>query len=254
MKKIVYAKQQGSYHIQKGIPCQDYVKGYADENVAVIALADGAGTYDNSEIVSESVVEGILNGIKENFDKWYEMTDNQLKSSLLNLCREAVWEKDAGLKAVCTLLLYAISSDGREIIAHIGDGFILGMDCKEKQYVISHPENGDEPSQTFFVSDKNALDHLRIIRNDVSNNAGVTLCSDGASAALIDRANDRVANVIRKLVLTVSLESEEKARSIVENTLDTMFRVHSHDDMSIGILINTQFNDRWHIYESEING
>lgn len=238
MKKIAFGRQQGTYHVSSGLPCQDYVSGTFKDSTYAMALADGAGSYPNSEIAAEAVVNAVILSFVSQFDYWYYMPEESFKEMLLQLCRESVAESDPDLVAYCTLLLYVAHEDEREIIVHIGDGYIFGLDYSDDISVISYPENGDEPNQTFFLSDKSAIDHLRIIRNELSENAGVMICSDGAATSLIDRSAERYAAAIRKLIMTADYASEEEASEIITKTLDAMFRTHSSDDMSIGIMVN----------------
>lgn len=236
MKKIAYAKQQGSYHKAKNIPCQDYVSGQKTADACVIALADGAGSYETAELAAKAAVDIAVNSLSSDFDYWYYMDMESFREEFISMCRDAVWSAGRELDAACTLLVYAVSSDERDIAIHIGDGYIFGRKYNDELTVVSYPENGEEPNQTFFLSDFNAPQHLHVVKNEFTDYSGVMLCSDGASAALIDRSNDRLATAIGKLISTVQIMDEKTAAEMMDSALDTMFRVHSPDDMSIGIM------------------
>ena len=236
MKKIAFGKQQGNYHKAKSIPCQDYVNGYSSDGICVIALADGAGSYEKSGEAARIVVDAVIKDFAVNFDFWYSLESETFKTELISHCRNAVEIMSPDTCAACTLLVCASSDDDRTIIAHIGDGYIFGKRFDDEVQVISFPENGSEPNETFFVSDANAKDHLRVLRDGVSGYSGVMLCSDGASAALIDRTTDRYSTAIWKLITTVQMADETAAAGIINDTIDSVFRVYSQDDMSIGIM------------------
>ena len=64
----------------------------------------------------------------------------------------------------CTLLFYACGG-GRFLAGHLGDGLmalVQGEDCRP----LSLPENGENPSETWFVTSPDALEHLRLLRGD----------------------------------------------------------------------------------------
>ena len=61
---------------------------------------------------------------------------------------------------------------------------VQGEDCRP----LSLPENGENPSETWFVTSPDALEHLRLLRGDQGPGPGtVLLMSDGASGLLLEK-------------------------------------------------------------------
>lgn len=235
--KIAFGGQIGTYHKTIGLPCQDYVNGLSGDEISVVALADGAGSYDVSEKAAKIIVDTAINTFIYDFDYWFSKDDDTFKTDLIEYLTKAVEDEDPDLIAKATLLLVAATKDGRDIIVHIGDGFIIGIDYENDIYTISAPENGDEPNQTFFLSDAWAKDHLRIKLIEESDNMGFLLCSDGSSEALVDRINMGYAKAIYKLFQSLKLMTGQQVSEMIETNLDQLFRSHTMDDMSIGILL-----------------
>lgn len=69
---IVASKVTGIGHIDLNMPCQDNFDLYQDEEVVVIALADGAGSAKFSDIGSSIATRTLINVVKEDFDFFLE--------------------------------------------------------------------------------------------------------------------------------------------------------------------------------------
>ena len=178
----------------------------------------------------------MVRSVSEDFDYWFYLEDRDAAAGLVALSQNAVKLRDPEAAAFCTLLAFSAAPDGRNIIIHIGDGFIFGLDQSGTVKVLSEPENGTEPNETFFIGDENAEEHLRITRSYSPDIRAVLLCSDGAAAPLIDRTDNRISEAVWKLMRTVELTDADEAASVIGKALDTKIRAFTPDDMSIGIM------------------
>ena len=61
---------QGRSHMQSGMPCQDQVQYLNRNGVSAIALADGAGSCNQSETGARVMVQRICEELTDSFD-WY---------------------------------------------------------------------------------------------------------------------------------------------------------------------------------------
>ena len=61
------AAVQGINHVKSNIPCQDYIFSKTFNNITVIALADGAGSYKQTEVGAKISTEFVANFICDNF-------------------------------------------------------------------------------------------------------------------------------------------------------------------------------------------
>lgn len=235
--KSASAVRTGTSHLQNGKPCQDSVCCRSGREAVCAALADGAGSRADSQLASAAVTAAAAAELSGNFSRWYAMEDAELIRGMLSLCRGAVASAAPGTEAACTLLVVALSPDGRSLTCHIGDGAVLGAGPGVRD-VLSPPENGSEPWYTFFLSGRRAEEHLRIRRDLPPEYRTIILCSDGAGTALFNARGD-IAGAVEIIDAWMDALSGEEVSRRLETELDERFRERTRDDMSLAILHRT---------------
>jgi len=199
-----------------------------------VALSDGAGSVSGSEEAASITTDVIVHRLTEEFDILYEMSTQQISKILLDEIRIRV-NKETDVKAACTVLFFARAKDGRAIYGHLGDGMIFA-DGESGDRVLSYPENGDEPNQTFFVSHRNAEQRFRVTKgNDFSYNV-VLLCSDGLSELLYNNEHHRIAKAVSIMSRWIQSYTEQETKELIDRELEEMFSRYSNDDMSIAMM------------------
>lgn len=260
--KIAQTYTIGKYHIANKLPCQDRTFSFEGNGVKVIALSDGAGSQPCSEIGAEIVCKEICSLLSKNFNEYllmfeYEKTNLTKHSQNMSLLskfildslntklKDKAFELNVALKNLgCTLLFFAIK-DNFYIMGHIGDGVIAGLfneNNKPTVKVISGPENGAASNITFFVTDSDSNEHLRLEAGKLENLYGVIMTSDGAGDVLFN------ASGVDKSVYELFGKFNEQTSSVYEKLLnDYLSKVisnYSTDDLSLNILyledINTE--------------
>lgn len=234
--KIAHARAAGTSHLLQNLPCQDYAGSACSGEAACVALSDGAGSVERSEVASETVVETLLDAFVEKFDYWYTLEEERFIREYLEMCTHAVREKDETLIPACTVLLYAVSREGRSITCHIGDGVIFGVDHEQNACIVSGPENGAEPNETFFVSGPCPQKHLRVTRSEKAAFTDIILCSDGAASPLWNRNTNDFAKALSRISDWMGKYPPECVSQRLQKELDESFREHTQDDMSIAVL------------------
>lgn len=229
------AVQIGSGHRQRGLPCQDSARGFAGPGGCAIALADGAGSRPDSHFAARAVTQALGQALARDFDRWYGMPDPVLGPALLDLARRAVEEEAPGVPPACTLLLFAVGEQGRCLLVHLGDGAALGVGPGGGM-LLSGPENGEEENITYFVSNSDAADHLRIRRQLPPDCHTVLLCSDGSAASLLNPRTGSVAPGVAVLARQTATLPRQTAEDYMEEDLDRLFRPRTPDDMSLAVL------------------
>jgi len=222
----------GSGHRIVGIPCQDSVCVHNGE-ICVACICDGAGSIPHSEEASYIICSYLVKRFAENFDLLYQ-TD--FRDKLVKECKAMVNEYAHNIEAGCTVVLMAISSDGRYIMCHLGDGIVFGIDDEKRPYILSGPDNGAEPNQTFFISSLNVLDHFRICKGTVNNMNGVVMCSDGAGVSLWNKGSGEFANALKILYEWINTRSACEVEKMIKDAMETMFMENTQDDMSIAVM------------------
>lgn len=238
-KATSYATE-GSYHSLMGLPCQDSVQIRTSKNIFVAALADGAGSVKNSEIISSAVTKHMCDLFCLQFSDLYQMSEEKLSLKISEEAHKAILQKEPSMKADCTLLLFA--SDGENsLLIHCGDGVIFGS-REDKAEIISFPENGETLSQTFFLSTVNPKQHIRIYKDIDPAFTSFLLCSDGLEPVLFDRVNKEPAKAAVTMMKWITIGSESETHEMLANAMEGILKEHTTDDIS-AILIGEETNN-----------
>lgn len=228
--RSVSASLPGEYHILNRIPCQDAVMSYSDEDIVVGVLADGAGSYADSQTAALVSVEAVLENVKASFAEIFAADDAVVAERIIETAKKACAVYDT--EPVCTMLVFA--KKGEDVLAvHIGDGYIFEV-SEDGASVLSMPENGSEPGQTFFLSMPSALRHVRIYRGVSEGTDTVVLCSDGAGDALYDKVAGRPAEAVRVFSEWMKDGSNEEIQEALDEAMDRI-QGRTTDDVSICI-------------------
>jgi hypothetical protein len=245
---------QGKDHIDAGVVCQDNVAAASANGVHAIALSDGGGSRKFSQIGSEYSTKAAVKLLAENFDDFYARMERialggkeaeslllalrlEILDAVLNALRAQVSAERALLDFGCTLQFAAVK-DGRYIAGHVGDGVMAALyqrGLARRVEVLSHPENGEGPNVTFFVTDHNAKDHLRLVHGECHQLEGILMMSDGPEELLYSVAGGMHQNT-QKLFDNFAGVGEVQYRENLERFLTRTVARHSFDDLSLNLL------------------
>ena len=244
---------QGKDHIGAGVPCQDNVAAAHANGVHAIALSDGGGSRRFSQIGSEYSTRAVCELLVEKFDDFYTRMDKiekghpkaekmlltlrlEILDTVLDALRTQVTPERALPDFGCTLQFAAVK-DGRYVAGHVGDGVIAALYQKgleRKVEVLSHPENGDGPNITFFITDHDAKDHLRLTHGECRQLEGVLMMSDGPEEVLYG-AGGMHRNTL-KLFDNFAGVGRAEYTAALEKFLHSSISKHSFDDLSLNVL------------------
>lgn len=254
--KIQYWKQVntqtvGTSHIAKNIPCQDSTFSLFKNGIRVLALADGAGSRKLSHIGSEIVVNEISHFLCDHFEALFIQLENldeqsknsfEVKKQIINTLQGKLFDyasthSNIDIDELASTLLFFAYSKNRYIIGHIGDG-IIGVLKEANQTheieTLSFPENGLAANITFFVTNQDVMDHLRIQSGFNHHLNGMVLMSDGPEEAFFDVFNGLNSNTV-KLFTNFSNITEKKYTEILTDLLKNQISKISDDDLSLNI-------------------
>ncbi len=247
---------RGNDHIENDLPCQDNVAYKLSKGIEVIALSDGAGSKPMSQIGSEVATKTICEYMVEEFDNIYFFSEKYgktkdeieeqkkiIKENIFNYVKKNLLLQAKGEiefeELACTLLFFARKGE-KYIMGHIGDGVIAGSFSagKDQQVkVLSAPENGEQINITFFLTDPDAIDHLRITCGKFTNLTGVMLMSDGPEEVLFQ--GHELHENVTKLFNNFNDFTSEKYNKVINKFLSTQVAQYSYDDLSLNILYLT---------------
>ena len=252
----------GKDHLSRNTECQDRTFYYKENGAHVITLSDGAGSRENSQFGAEIVTEFAAKYVAKHFLELLILSEKRgkeqslverdllkIRTDFINYLTEKLNEfclKTKGIQIndlACTLLLYAFK-DNRYFAMHIGDGVIgfLKSDITgESLKVLSHPENGGAPNITYFITDNNAIEHLRLYSGETENIKGIILMSDGPEEALYQKDNGLNSN--NKLLFDgFSGNTKDDYCNFLKKLLTEKISQVSYDDLSLNLIYKDSIN------------
>lgn len=245
---------QGKDHIEAGVVCQDNVASACANGVYAIALSDGGGSRKLSQIGSEFSTRAATELLTLRFDDFYDRMERikaggskaseqllglrlEILDYILNALRAQFTAERTLADFGCTLQFAAVK-DGRYIAGHVGDGVMAALyqrGLSRRVEVLSPPENGDGPNITFFITDHNAKDHLRLLHGECRQLEGILMMSDGPEEVLYDAASGMHQNT-QKLFDNCAGVPTAQYRANLERFLSRTVARHSYDDLSLNLL------------------
>lgn len=174
--KFIARSVVGKSHIERQMPCQDY-SGYSlleNKDIAVGAVADGAGSAKHSELGAKVTVETVL---KELQDQSRLLTPDSLKQygrkETTKLFENIVHQVFAALEQeaqaqgclyeelACTIVAFIATSEWLGAM-QIGDGFLVTRLQGGDYRLLLQPDKGEFINETTFVTSRNALQEMQI--------------------------------------------------------------------------------------------
>lgn len=194
--KVFFASATGKHHLVNNAPCQDAGRYSVIDDTLIGVVCDGAGStshgQDGAEFFSNRIIELVSEAIKSGrFAQDAEPDQREFLSGIIEQARVELAEiADAAQLAprdyACTLVGCLLSREGG-CFFHIGDGFAIYMKA-DGECVLSQPENGEYSNETFFVTDDDWNEHLRLTSlSEISSGGLIGLMSDGASPFTVNR-------------------------------------------------------------------
>lgn len=250
--KVIYHVEKiqcvakGRAHIANEVPCQDKTYGLYQNDVNVIALADGAGSAELSHIGAECVTKSICRYFSENFDKLYIMPEETCCTTIIkfliheldDMCSIVECDRQS---LASTLLATAVKGD-KIITLHIGDG-VIGCISDNGLEVISHPDNGEFSNITFFVTSHNSLTHTRITRGKCNNIKGICMMSDGAGDVLYIKHGAYLLPVVGEIMEKGLILPAEHLQFMLQDSIDNVIVPRTTDDCSIAIMLRSDIGE-----------
>jgi hypothetical protein len=195
--KVFYASAAGKYHLAGNSPCQDSGHYVVVDGVLIGAVCDGAGSAGEGHVGSEFIAKKVTELVSESVTSGQFARDTQsgYRDALLAIIESArsqlkdiALSRGLELRDFASTLVGCITSREKGCFFHVGDGFAIHL-RHTGESVLSHPENGEYADETYFVTDDNWQDHLRVTPiADINRGCLIGLMTDGASPFAVDRA------------------------------------------------------------------
>ena len=185
--KTIKASAIGTSHLDSQTECQDSHKvdvvQTEDSNQYLIAVvSDGAGSAINSSIGSKTTCETLAELVTQSLktDQDSALTENnatqwvQIVRDEINIIAE---KEDLEVREYACTLLCAVVSNKGALFFQIGDGAMI-VSKFGLMGIVFWPDNGEYANSTYFITDENAIDRLRILKVE-SNIDELAIFSDG---------------------------------------------------------------------------
>jgi hypothetical protein len=192
--KVIGARVAGPSHLLLGLPCQDAFRvEVVGGDILVGALCDGAGSARFAEagarIVAAAVVEKIIGELRAEPGMPIDIRRSAERAVIA--ARDAItrglpeFGEASRLRDFNATLLGCIADGEGGWFFHIGDGVGCAMPVASEsgeplweKAVVSSPANGEYANETFFVTEEDWADNLRITGFEAAGL--ILLMSDGA--------------------------------------------------------------------------
>lgn len=185
--RIFSARVTGSSHEAGGKPCQDACAFAGDEEIKILAVADGLSSASHAE-------EGAAISVQEatRIDPERPSPGQDPVMFIMDAChraREAVIRHaaEAGMHPAtyASTLIIAVYQNSTVTVGHIGDGIVIGV-SEGRTHIVSPPESGEYANETACLVQPDWETHLRITPPGRADD--LILSTDGCQAAMAQRS------------------------------------------------------------------
>ena len=245
------ASVRGASHVKTGAPCQDesFVKTSPDGKWVVLVVSDGAGTAGRADEGSKHVVKYF----SEELLKLVKALEDQPPGNWVNdFVIEKVLETRKSLRRLaqadnirdfnCTLVACLQGPHGGFSI-HIGDGSIVGGYRERSngdevgRLFVSNPENGEYANETFFITEKDWIRHLRI--TPMPKLDWVLCCTDGGGAlALVNDDTPKIGFLEPVMERLFQFDDQQlRQKALADYLSDVQSNKVTGDDKTLALAI-----------------
>lgn len=226
---------------------QDCALDFYDGHLAIIVVCDGAGSKTFGGVGSNYLCRVLIRHLRLTkpsdhviFRESIERAIDSFRCVIERLCRQKNLKVTLEDFACTMMVCFRQISAHRTLnyCAHLGDGAIFYLDSAfESAEFVSLPENGEYANQTYFVTDENWLDHLRI-HSPPDEAFNLILMTDGVTPMAL-KNNEPFFDFVRPLMSFLNnSSSQEGGQSLAKMLCSKKSLTISADDKSIGWLIN----------------
>lgn len=258
--KVVSASVAGFSHVADGTPCQDaHAASVLDNGWFVGITSDGAGSASHSEQGSRTLCDSLHTFLAtylaelHNLNRAVPRDEDVLRDVIvegIDLIRKtlvAQYPDNALSDFHATLVGVMIGPDGG-VFFHIGDGVACATDTETfSSLAVSLPENGEYANETYFFTQPDWQQHLRLTSFGPQPDL-VVLMSDGVSPfAMGPGGKEPHLPFLKPLSAYFSSHDDAANRDALVNTLQSdRIRPITGDDKTLLWAMRVSVDDPLH--------
>jgi len=184
----------GPIHKQLDIPCQDACDSEFISGWSIIAVADGLGSANKSEIGAKEAVDTAVQtwrtiiSEKNNEEINYEQVLREIVSSSRKALETKAREEQCNLHDLACTIIVVLAFEDYIFVAHIGDGAVVAKTDHEL-LIVSEPGETEYINEVVPLTSKNWEINLRISKK-IPNIECAAVFTDGCQrASLLNTQN-----------------------------------------------------------------
>ena len=199
MWRVFSASTTGKRNLEHDVAGQDACHCLVSGEVLVAVVCDGAGSArearTGSDFIARTLVEQLSSivgapsdtGLRGEVDGGLEATIRAAIENVRSQLADLAASRALTLEDFSSTLVGCVCSPVGGCFFHIGDGFAI-QQTESGESVVSLPENGEYADETYFVTDPNWKDHLRVTPLPAPERGCVIgLMSDGTAPFAVNR-------------------------------------------------------------------
>jgi len=167
--RVVGALASGTSHARLGLPCQDALAYQSGERSLLVALSDGAGTAEYSQLGAQTAVQAALDSLAAVLERrlpaegagWQEALCAAFTDARSALQSLAEIEQQPLRAYAATLILAVATADGLAV-AQLGDGAVVAGESPDKLFLVNRPQRGEYANETYFLTQEDALEQVQV--------------------------------------------------------------------------------------------
>lgn len=233
---------------------QDFIRQFINwrEKVIGVVMTDGAGSArfpaDGASTIAEGIVQNIfwdrISYLGDLFNYSEDDIRNLFYNTSITLLKKRISELSADQKNTETIHMSDLSttmmcflSDGERYIAvSIGDGVIGRCEENNKSDIIIPPEHLQYINQTHYITDEDAISHLRVKFGSYDPKSAYILMTDGTCECTYDNRSKVFAPIIHKFCNIVHTYDRKDCSSFIHGKMQELFPKRTNDDCALSII------------------
>lgn len=246
---IACANMTGTAHLQNNEKCQDIIWQHVSNQFACVTMADGAGSVPYATEGATIAVEASKRWLEQTRQDLFDMdADTIRKKTISHLWEElgkVCHDKKCPMADLSTTLLFLATNGKRLVAVNIGDGLVGRIGNDGRQEVILGQEHSKYVNESFFITDPNCEEKLRVFIGSYDPDSTYFLLTDGSCECLLNDRDGTYAPALHTFTKWMWKYPHHAVSKAIGQKMYSLFPKRTDDDCAIALinLPNPSSND-----------